>query len=144
MATLTEQLTKIRDGLQLLIFLLQRYLKERKQKEEPIEEGTEPLSEPSKNQIKITIRSIAKEEGVDPYLAVKVAKCESNLEPNAVCFNRNGTRDRGLFQWNDFWHPEISDECAFNVQCSTRAFCKAVKDGNLDWWNASKKCWAGS
>jgi len=87
------------------------------------------------------IRDIASDEGVDPDLTVRVAKCESGLNCSAVGKNTNGTVDRGLFQWNDKWHPEITDECAFNLECSTHAFCKAFKEGHLSWWDCSKKCW---
>jgi len=87
------------------------------------------------------IREIAISEAVDQNLAVRVAKCESGLDYLAVGKNTNGTTDRGLYQWNDKWHPEITDKCAFDLECSTRAFCKAVNDGNLSWWNNSKKCW---
>ena len=87
------------------------------------------------------IRRIAKEEGVDPELAYKVAKCESSLNPDARGINKTGSVDRGVFQWNDKYHPEITNDCAYDVDCATRAFCKAQKEGNLSWWNASKKCW---
>jgi len=87
------------------------------------------------------IIDIAKEEGIDPGLAVRVAKCESGLNCSATNKNSDSSIDRGLFQWNDKWHPEITDECAFDLECSTRAFCKAFKEGHLSWWNASKKCW---
>lgn len=88
-----------------------------------------------------TIKRIAKEEGVDPALAVRVARCESGLNPSAVNVNKTGSKDRGLFQWNNYYHPEITDLCAFDIECSARSFCKAVNGGNLYWWNASKKCW---
>lgn len=87
------------------------------------------------------IRRIAKEEGVDPELAYKVAKCESSLNLDARGINKTGSVDRGVFQWNDKYHPEISDDCAYDVECATRAFCKAVSEGHLSWWNASKTCW---
>jgi len=87
------------------------------------------------------IRKIANEYEVDPDLAVKVAKCESNLNPLAININVSGSVDRGLFQWNDFWHPEVSNDCAFNIECSTAFFCQAVKNGNLNWWNSSRHCW---
>jgi hypothetical protein len=89
------------------------------------------------------IRRIAKEEGVDPDLAVNVAKCESALNEKAVNTNKEGSKDRGLFQINDKYHPEITDVEAFNAEAATRFFCKAVKAGNISWWDASKKCWAG-
>lgn len=85
--------------------------------------------------------SVAFQEGVSIDLALSVATCESGLDPLAMNRNRNGSIDRGLFQWNDYWHPEISNACAFDIECSTRAFCKAVKAGNIYWWNSSKHCW---
>lgn len=91
--------------------------------------------------IKKRIREIAKDEGINPELAVKVAECESSFKPLITGWNKNGTFDRGLYQWNNYWHPEISDKCAFDIDCSTRAFCKAVRGRHLNWWNASKKCW---
>jgi len=87
------------------------------------------------------IREIAREEGINPELAVAVAECESKLDPMALHINPDGSRDRGLYQWNSKYHPEISDEIAFNIEKSTRAFCKAVKEGHLSWWNATKSCW---
>jgi len=87
------------------------------------------------------IKYIAGQEGIDPELTIKVAKCESNLDPAAININADGSRDRGLFQINDKYHPEITDEQAFDAITSTRFFCKAFKTGNLSWWNSSKKCW---
>jgi len=91
--------------------------------------------------IKERIRDVAKDMSVDPDVAVRVAKCESGLDPQAVHKNADGSLDRGLFQWNDKWHPEITDEIAFDVEKSTTAFCEAVKNNNLSWWSASEKCW---
>lgn len=78
---------------------------------------------------------------MDPDLAVRVARAESGLRPDAVNVNNGGSKDRGVFQWNDHYHPEMTDECAFDVECATRAFCKAVKEGNLDWWDATRDKW---
>lgn len=87
------------------------------------------------------IQRIAKEEGIDPDLALRVAKCESGLNPGAKHVNSTGSIDRGLYQWNNRYHPEITDEIAFDAERSTLAFCKAFKAGNLSWWSATKKCW---
>ena len=96
---------------------------------------------PEKETIENIIRIIAKEEMVDPDLAVRVAKCESGLDPNAKHENEPGSIDRGIFQINSKHHPEVTDEQAKNIEFSTRFFCKAFKNGNLDWWKATKKCW---
>ena len=87
------------------------------------------------------IREEARKEGVDPDLAVRIAKCESGLDPKAVHINKDGSKDRGVFQWNDKYHPEVNDDYAFNPKLATREFCKAFKNGNLSWWNTSKNCW---
>lgn len=87
------------------------------------------------------IRRVCAEEVVDADLAIRVAKCESGLNANAKNKNNDGSIDRGLFQINNKYHPEISDIDAFDAEKSTRFFCKAFKAGNLSWWNASKKCW---
>lgn len=87
------------------------------------------------------IRRVCDEQGVDSDLAVRVAKAESGLNPEAKNINTTGSVDRGVFQWNDRWHPEVSDECAYDVECATRKFCKAVKNGNLQWWDATRDSW---
>lgn len=99
------------------------------------------LHEAKSETVEQIVRRVAKEEGVDPDLAVRVAKCESGLNPGVTHTNPQGSIDRGLFQINDRWHPEVSDETAFDAEGSTRFFCGAFKAGNLSWWNASKKCW---
>jgi len=78
---------------------------------------------------------------MDQDLAVRVAKCESGLNPKAIKKNSSTSIDRGLYQWNNKHHPEISDECAFDPECATREFCNAVKKGKLHWWSASRHCW---
>jgi len=98
-------------------------------------------------QVELKIRLICKKEGLsekEADLVVAVARAESGLNPKAVNVKGNyppGSRDRGLFQWNDYWHPEISDECAFDIECATKAFIKAYKQGNLHWWRSSMKKW---
>ena len=92
-------------------------------------------------EVETIIRYVARQELVNPELCVKVAKCESNLNPQAVNINKDGSKDRGLFQWNDKYHPEVSDADAFSAEKSTKLFCKAFKEGHLSWWSASKKCW---
>ena len=87
------------------------------------------------------IRRISGEEMVDSDLAMRVAKCESSLNPNATNTNTDGSIDRGLFQINSKWHPEVTADQAFDAEFSTRFFCKAFKAGNLSWWDATKTCW---
>lgn len=87
------------------------------------------------------IRAICLQQGVDADLAVRVAKCESSLNPTATNTNAPNSIDRGLFQINSRFHPEVSDLQAFDPIFSTKFFCDAVKNGNITWWSASKTCW---
>ena len=87
------------------------------------------------------IREIAKAYGVKEDLAVAVAKAESGLNPAAKNVNTDGSIDRGLYQINDKYHPEVSDAVAYETEGATKFFCYAVKQGNLNWWNASKAKW---
>lgn len=87
------------------------------------------------------IVKICKEEGVDHELALRVAKCESGLRPDAKNVNAPNSIDRGLFQINSKWHPEVSDAQAYDPEFSIRFFCQAVKAGKLSMWDATKSCW---
>jgi len=64
--------------------------------------------------------------------AVAVALAESSGNCNAHHTNDGGSIDRGLWQVNDYWHPECSDSCAYD--CSCNAGCaKSISSGGSDW-----------
>ena len=44
---------------------------------------------------------------INPYLLYTIAKVESNLNPNAINKNKNGTYDIGLMQINSKWLPVL-------------------------------------
>ena len=100
-----------------------------------------------KLEVELRIRMVCKEEGLTEKqadLAVAIARAESNLNPKASNVVGNypaGSIDRGIFMWNSFWHSEIPDTCAYNVECATRHFIKALRAGHLDWWRSSRKRW---
>lgn len=73
--------------------------------------------------------------------AVAVALAESNGDPRAVGVNsdRWRSRDRGLWQINDRWHPEVSDAEAFNpAQAAREAY--RISSGGMSWspWSTWK------
>ena len=86
-----------------------------------------------------TILDVCKEENFDPELTVKIASCESYLNPYAVHLNRNGSIDRGLFQFNSRYYRNISNECAFSIECSVKAFIREAKRGRIKNWLCYKK-----
>jgi len=95
-----------------------------------------------KNLIEI-ITKICVEKGVEPVLGIAVATCESGLNPKATLYNPpSKSTDRGLFQWNNKYHPEVTDAMAFNPMKATELFCDAVKNGKLvAYWSASMSNW---
>ncbi|GAC1570289.1 MAG: hypothetical protein NVS3B20_01860 [Polyangiales bacterium] len=67
-------------------------------------------------------------------MAVAIAKMESSLNPNATHFNpvpRGCARsvDRGLWQINSCWHPEVSDACAYDSACNAKAMVSVSAHG---------------
>lgn len=95
----------------------------------------------NKPDIELQIRAIADEMGFKwtDYL-VKLSNCESGLNPKAVSNqNRNGSRDYGLFQWNDKMPPlEITKDCAMDLDCSTRKTIEAINLGKQNHWMCDK------
>lgn len=63
----------------------------------------------------------------DLVIATAIALAESGCDPKAVGTNPpstscpNGSRDRGVWQINDCYHPTVTDECAFNRICNAEA-----------------------
>ena len=85
------------------------------------------------------IRIIAREEKFKwtDYL-IRLARCENDtfdpLRDNTVGNYPADSKDRGIFQINDYWHAEVSDECAYDVRCSTLFTINAINNGNQAWW----------
>jgi hypothetical protein len=70
-------------------------------------------------------------------LAVAVARAESSFRPwiTNTIGNARGI-DRGLWQFNSYWHPEVSASCAFSPSCSARAMKRVSRSGSRwrEWW----------
>lgn len=66
--------------------------------------------------------------------AVAVALAESGGDPRAVGVNsdRHRSRDRGLWQINDYWHRNVSDAQAFDPAAAARHAFRISKGGR-DW-----------
>jgi hypothetical protein len=63
-----------------------------------------------------------------------------NGKHNPEALNDNpGSVDRGYWQFNDKFHPEVTNECAKDVVCSTdRAYEMFVHDKGFKQWTAGK------
>jgi hypothetical protein len=70
-------------------------------------------------------------------IATAVAKAESSFRPwiTNTAGNAHGI-DRGLWQVNSYWHPEVSATCALSPSCNARAMARISRGGTRwsEWW----------
>jgi len=70
-------------------------------------------------------------------LATAIAKAESGFRPwiTNTAGNTHGI-DRGLWQINSYWHPEVSASCALSASCNARAAMRISKQATRwsEWW----------
>lgn len=92
--------------------------------------------------VEVKIREIARAEKFKwPDYLVKLAHCESRLDPKAVNDKGNTpswSKDRGLFQYNSHWQRRISDACAFDLTCSTKETIRLINAGKQHLWACDK------
>lgn len=70
-------------------------------------------------------------------LAIKVARCESHLNPKAI---NKGSSARGLFQVMQSWH-KIDQKWLFDPVINTRVAHKLYQEQGWVPWEASRHCW---
>ncbi|HEY3868820.1 MAG TPA: RICIN domain-containing protein [Actinocrinis sp.] len=72
--------------------------------------------------------------GQEPQIvvALSVAMAESSCNGSATNDNTNGSEDRGLWQINNAAWPNVSNTCAFQVQCNADAAWN-ISDKGGDW-----------
>lgn len=65
-------------------------------------------------------------------IAVAILIAESGLLSNATnsVGNTPPSTDRGIAQINSYWHPEVSDTCAFNTECAIREMYRISSGGS--------------
>ena len=75
------------------------------------------------------IRQVAKEKGLDNVQGLlNLAHCESRFTPTA--FNpTNKSNDRGIYQISKRWHPEVSDDVAYDPKQATEWTVERIKAG---------------
>ena len=98
-----------------------------------VETQTTELSVPEQ------ISEIANEKGFKwtDYL-IRLAFCESRFKTDARNDNGYYGTDRGLFQINDFFHPEVSTACADDLKCATEWTMWRINSGYQHEWACNK------
>lgn len=65
--------------------------------------------------------------------------CEGQFNELSVnCINPGGGIDRGIFQINSYYHPEVSDECCYNLECATKWTIMRIETGHQHEWTCNK------
>jgi hypothetical protein len=103
--------------------------------DEPGRPDAEQTPTPGDDQLSLRqLRRLTRDLGFrKPRVAAAIAMAESSGDPLAVGINRKPrSRDRGLFQINSRWHPEVSDRCAFDVRCNAEEAYR-ISEGGRDW-----------
>jgi hypothetical protein len=65
-------------------------------------------------------------------VAVAIGLAESSCNPDASYTNPGGCVDRGLWQIDSCAWPNVSNDCAYQVQCNADAAFN-ISDGGYDW-----------
>lgn len=91
----------------------------------------------------------AAEAGVDPYIARKIAFCESTFrqfaEDGSPLRGLHNASDVGLFQINEKYHLAKSRELGLNIYELEGNIAYAlylIKEEGIHHWNWSKPCWS--
>ncbi len=68
---------------------------------------------------------------------VAIAMCESNLNTHPVDNTAGNTagRDRGILQFNSYYHSEVSDSCAYDALCSFQNAYRVTKGNDFHEWS---------
>lgn len=96
--------------------------------------GSFPLRE--QTSVKEKIKDIANSHNFKwPDYLIRLAWCESRFDPNAVGDNGHS---RGLFQIHNLYHPEVSDMCAFDIECATKWTMWRINSGYQHEWTCDR------
>ena len=84
------------------------------------------------------VKDLIRKAGLDADLASRIIQHESWWQPDNSHRNKDGTLDRGLWMISDYWHPEVSDDCAYDYYCSTTQAIRIIKQRGWNEWIAYK------
>ena len=91
------------------------------------------------------------EYNISPLLLYTIAKVESNFNPRAISWNKNGTYDFGVMQINSAWRKVIGEDAwmslgdpCYNVKIGAWVLAGCIKKFGYTWeavgcYNAASK-----
>lgn len=88
--------------------------------------------QPSQAALQAYVVAQAEAKGVNVTDALWIVSHESQW--NAAKPGEDGN-SRGLWQISRIWHPEVSDQCAYDWQCSTQWALDWIAEGHIEQWS---------
>jgi hypothetical protein len=88
----------------------------------------------NKEEARARVLAIAKSRKLneeDTNSLMRVIECESKFQQFDLGVNKSGTVDRGIMQWNSYFHSKMTNEQAFDLDYAVN---KAI-----DYWQADKQ-----
>ncbi len=74
--------------------------------------------------------------GLDTILAIAMAESGLRTDATNTAGNTPPSTDRGILQFNSYWHPEVTDSCAFDPACAFQhAFNVSSGGTNFSPWS---------
>lgn len=69
--------------------------------------------------------------GLVTAIAITMAETANTYDPKIsnTTGNNPPSTDRGLREINSYWHPEVSDDCAYDAACSAKEMFRISKQG---------------
>lgn len=110
----------------------------------PMQIVPEGETKTDKEFIKEIITMKAKEYGVNAQVAIRIAECESSLDPHATNTNINGSTDGGIFQVNSIHNATVSKlglDMSNMYDNIEYAMMLMKENGTKDWYS-SQHCWS--
>ena len=63
-----------------------------------------------------------------------IGECENPAFDTNATYNNGNSIDRGLFMFNDYFHAEVTNACAFNYKCSLDEFVRIYRERGIREW----------
>lgn len=94
----------------------------------------------TKEEIKTYVDKTCTQYGIPNWKCDWIITHESQWNPKQKGDDGNS---RGLWQISSIYHPEVSNQCAYNVQCATLWSILNILKGNINQWSSwrFRKLW---
>ena len=99
-----------------------------------------PNIAPDEAYIKDYALSEIEKAGIDKYKAwALLTMCENPSWDLEAQYNNGDSVDRGLWQINSYFHSEVTNSCAYDLECSTKEAIRIIKERGFKEWTCGQK-----